>query len=149
MLALPRHARKPHRPRKGQRFEASKISRGGAITDENLAFIPGDWKIKPLRDQMIVKPMDVIHSRILIVPAGGAPVRGTVKAVGPGHYRTQYDSPDKHKRTKAWAGMQFIATEVRVGEVVLLDPHLRYEQFFWGDVLHIHCRQEDVAGIEQ
>lgn len=134
--------------RKGQRFENSRSERGVRMTDENLTFIPADWVIKPLRDQMVVEPTDVILSRILIIPPGGDPVRGIVKAIGPGHYRKQYDHRDKQKRTKVWEGVQFIPTEVRIGQEVLLDPNLKYEQFYWGDRLHLHCRQEDVAGIE-
>lgn len=134
---------------KGKRFEASKSERGVRMTDENLTFIPANFDIRPLRDQMIVEPLDVVHSRILIIPPGGDPVRGIVKAIGPGHYRKQYDHREKHKRTKVWEGMQFIPTEVKVGETVFLDPNLKFEQFFWGDRLHIHCRQEDVAYIER
>jgi hypothetical protein len=133
--------------RKGQRFEQSRTERGVRLTDENLTFIPATTKIRPLRDQMIVEPLDVIHSRILIVPSGD-PVRGICRAIGPGLYRKQYDSPDKHKRTKVWEGMQFIPTEVKCGQTVLLDPHLKYDEFYWGDRMHIHCRQEDVCGIE-
>ena len=130
------------------RFKPSRGERGVAMTDENLTFIPADVVIKPLRDQMIVEPVDVVHSRYLIVPSSGEPVRGIVRAIGPGHYRKQYDHRDKHKRTKVWEGMQFVPTEVKVGETVLLDPHLKFEPFFWGDVLHIHARQEDVCGVE-
>jgi co-chaperonin GroES (HSP10) len=140
--------RHPRKARKGTRFENSRSSRGGAISEENLTFIPADWHIKPLRDQMIVKPLDVVISKIIVLPHQGKPVRGIVKAIGPGHYPTQYDSQDKQKRTKSWAGMQFRATEVEVGQTVLLDPHLQYEEFYWGDQLHIHCRQEDVCGVE-
>lgn len=134
--------------RKGQRFEPSRTERGVRMTDENLTFIPADWKIKPLRDQMVVEPTDVVLSRILIIPPGGDPVRGVVKAIGPGFYPKQYDHRDKHKRTKVWEGTQFVPTEVRVGQTVLLDPHLKYEQFYYGDRIHIHCRQEDVCGID-
>lgn len=145
----PNREGKRNRPlRKGTRFENSRSERGVRMTDENLAFIPADMAIRPLRDQMIVEPLDVVHSRILIVPTQNDPVRGIVKAIGPGHYRTQYDHQDKQKRTKSWAGMRFIPTEVKVGQTVLLDPHLKFEQFYWGDRLHIHARQEDVCGIE-
>ena len=132
---------------KGKRFEASRCERGVRMTDENLTFIPAHFNINPMRDQMVVEPLDVVHSRILIV-RGGDPVRGIVKAIGPGLYRRQYDHPDKHKRTKVWEGMQFVPTEVKIGEVILLDPHLKFEQFYWGDVMHIHCREADVCGIE-
>jgi co-chaperonin GroES (HSP10) len=134
---------------KGKRYEPSKTERGVTMTDENLTFIPAGTHIRPLRDRMVVEPLDTVHSRFIIVPPGGDPVRGVVKAIGPGLYRKQYDSREKHKRTKVWEGMQFVPTTVKVGETVLLDPHLKYEQFFWGDILHIHAREEDVAGIEQ
>jgi hypothetical protein len=140
--------RRPKIKRKGQRIEQSKTDRGGRLTDENLVFVPLDCQIRPLRDRMIVEPLDVILSRILIVPRFGDPVRGVVKAIGPGLYRKQYDSAEKHKRTKVWEGMHFVPTTVQVGETVLLDPHLKYEEFFWGDRLHIHAREEDVCGIE-
>lgn len=134
--------------RKGQRFENSKSERGVRMTDENLTFIPATTKLRPLRDQMIVEPTDVVHSHILIVPKGGDPVRGICKAIGPGVYPKQYDSRDKHKRTKVWEGVQFVPTEIKLGQTVALDPNLKYEQFYWGDVMHIHCRQEDVAWVE-
>jgi hypothetical protein len=142
------HAKRSRTPRKGMRYQQSRTERGVRMTDENLTFIPASAQIRPLRDQMVVEPTDVIHSRYIIVPPGGDPVRGICKAIGPGHYRKQYDSKDKHQRTKVWEGVQFIPTEVQIGQTVLLDPHLKYEQFFWGDVLHIHCRQEDVCAVE-
>jgi hypothetical protein len=142
------HRQRARTPRKGMRYESSRTERGVRMTDENLTFIAAGVHIRPLRDQMVVEPLDVVHSRYIVTPPGGDPVRGIVKAIGPGLYRKQYDSKDKHKRTKVWEGMQFVPTEVKVGETVLLDPHLKFEQFFWGDVLHIHARQEDVCGVE-
>lgn len=133
-------------------FEASRTSRGGRLTNETLNFIPASLKIRPMRDQMIVQPVDIVHSRLLIVPPSGKPVRGKVLAIGPGVYPTQYDHRDKQKRTKSWAGMAFRPTEVKVGEIVHLGGMeiggYAFEGFFWGDRYCIHCREEDVCGIE-
>src|ERR1700682_723778 len=86
---------------KGKRYEPSKTDRGVTMTDENLTFIPANTKLRLLRDQMIIEPMDVLHSRILIIPPHTSVlVRGKVLAVGPGHYPLRYDHPEKHKRTK-------------------------------------------------
>jgi co-chaperonin GroES (HSP10) len=117
-----------------------------------MTFIPADTKLRPLRDQMIVEPLEVVHSRYLIIPEHGKPIRGTCRAIGPGHYRKQYDHPDKHKRTKMWEGTHYVPTEVKVGDIVHLGGAelggYAFEQFWWGDKLHIHCREADVAGIE-
>jgi hypothetical protein len=159
MLALPRHLRKPVRARKGQRFENSRTERGGRITEENLAFIPRDMKIHPLRDQIIVAPMDVVHSRVLIVPPHSSKlVRGKVMAAGPGHYPNGYldqwgnKNPPKHQRTAMVAGMVFVSMPVKVGDIVHLDGRntgkSAFEAFYWGDRYCIHARAEDVAGVE-
>ena len=109
---------------------------------------------------MIVAPLDVIHSRILIVPGTGKPMRGIVRAVGPGHYPTRYQDEHGHylpdwnraKRKKAAPGIRFVPTTVKVGDIVQMGgmEHGGYsfEAFFHGDVYCIHCREADVALIE-
>ena len=143
--------RKPTRiPRN---FVPSSTSRGGHLSIETIDFIPKETTIRPLRDQMIVEPLDVLHSRRLIIPPHSSKlVRGRVLAIGPGHYPNRYDHRDKHKRTKIMAGMVFVPTEVKVGQIVHLDGRnsgkSAFEAFFWGDTYCIHARQEDVAGVE-
>jgi co-chaperonin GroES (HSP10) len=132
---------------KGKRFVPSKTERGGHITDENLVFIPADWTLKPLRDQMIIEPLDVVQSRILVLPPQEKTLRGRVLAVGPGHYPTQYDHWDKKKRTKCWAGMAFVPAQTKIGDIVRLEG-FNSEGFFWGDKYCVHAREEDVAAVE-
>lgn len=110
-------------------------------------------KIRPLRDQIIVEPLDVWHSDTLIVIEPTKPVRGIVKAVGPGHYPKKYDHPDKSKRTKMWDSNVFQPTEVKVGDIVNLgSPQgargYSFQTLMWGDKLHIIAREADVCGIE-
>lgn len=153
MLSLPNRSSRPRTARKGKRFENSKTERGVRMTDENITFIPADTKLRPLRDQMIVEPLDVVHSRILIVPPHQSTlVRGKVIAAGPGFYPNRYDHPEKHKRTKVMAGTIYRPITVKVGEIVHLDGRQTgksaFEAFYWGDKYCIHCREEDVAGVE-
>ena len=148
MLALPRSVRRPKRQgRKGMRFDPSRDGRGVRLHEENLTFIPADTVLRPLRDQMIVEPLDVIQSRMLILPPTDKTLRARVLAVGPGHYPTQYDHPDKHKRTKSWAGYAFVPTQCKVGDIVRLEG-FNTDAFFWGDKYCVHAREADVAGIE-
>jgi hypothetical protein len=138
---------------KGKRFTPSRIDRGVTMTDENLTFIPHDVDLRCLRDQMIVEPIDVLHSRILIIPPHSSVlVRARVLRVGPGLYPNRYDHRDKHKRTRVMAGEVFRPTEVKEGQTVHLDGRQSgkdaFEAFYWGDIYCIHCREEDVAGVE-
>jgi hypothetical protein len=138
---------------KGKRYEPSMAGRGMTMTDENLTFIPAETQLRLLRDQMIIAPMDVLHSRILIIPPHSSVlIRGKVLAAGPGYYPNRYDHSEKHKRTKVMAGTVFVPMSVKVGDVVHLDGRQTgksaFDAFYWGDKYCIHCRQEDVAGVE-
>ena len=141
-----------HREVKRRHFQHSRTERGMALTCETIDFIPESCNLRPLRDQMIVQPIDVVHSRILVVREFGSKlVRAKVLAIGPGHYPNHYDGP-KGKRTKMMAGTVFVPTEVKVGQIVHLDGRQTgrsaFDSFYWGDKYCLHARQEDVAGIE-
>jgi hypothetical protein len=152
--------RKPLPRRKGQRFEASTTSRGGRITLENLTFIPAHTQLRLLRDQIIVAPLDVVHSRYLLVRSDSSTlIRGKIVGAGPGHYPNYYldkhgrKNPPRHERAQVCAGMTFVPNPVRVGDVVHLDGRntgkSAFDAFYWGDQYCIHARAEDVAGIEE
>jgi hypothetical protein len=131
--------------------QPSNTGRGVRFGGETLAIIPADNVLRPLRDQLIVEPLGVMHSRYILVVDSNKPVRGIVKAAGPGCYPKKYDHAEKHKRSKMWDSKRFQPTEVKVGDVVELGgaEHGGYsfESFWWGDVLHLHCREADVCGI--
>lgn len=132
-------------------MQPSRTARGGRIGGETTTFVPADALIRPLRDQMIVEPLAVVYSRHILVDIRTKPMRGIVKAIGPGHYPKKYDHHLKHKRTKMWESKRFQPTELKVGDVVELggaEIHgYAFETFYWGDVLHLHCREADVAGV--
>ena len=148
-----------HSPVKRRHFQASKTERGLALSTETIDFIPGDTKLRCLRDQMIVEPIDIMHSRVLIIPPHQSKlVRAKVLAIGPGHYPNAYrdkegnKNPPKAKRAVMVAGMTFVPTEVKVGQIVHLDGRNTgkgaFDAFYFGDKYCLHCRQEDVAGYE-
>jgi co-chaperonin GroES (HSP10) len=125
--------------------------RSASLSHDSLTDVPADKQIRPLRDWMVVQPLEAKLSTVLYVHNTARPVRGIVKAVGPGCYPKRYDHPDKHKRTKMWASRAFRPTEVKVGDVVELGGidlgGYAFQAFRWGDVTHILCREEDVSGV--
>ena len=100
---------------------------------------------------MIVEPLEVEHSKTLFVKESHRPVRGIVRAIGPGHYPMRYNHPDKHQRSKMWLSTHFQPTEVQVGDTVELGGveygGYSFQTFVWGDKLHLICSERDVSGI--
>jgi hypothetical protein len=141
-----------HREVKKRHFQQSRTERGMALNPETIDFIPASCVIKPMRDQMIVEPIGIMHSRLIVVREFSSKlVRAKVLAIGPGHYPNRYNGP-KGKRTKIMAGTVFVPTEVKVGDIVHLDGRntgkSAFDAFYHGDKYCLHCREADVAGIE-
>ena len=128
---------------------------GGELSYASTTYIAPDEQIMPMHDYIVVEPLGVEHSAILTVIEHTKPLRGLVKAVGPGHFPLRYDHVDKHKRTKMWRSSVFQPTEVKVGDVVELgavriDGRIvgySFQQIQWGGKMHIMCREADVSGI--
>lgn len=105
-------------------------------------------RIRPLRDQIVVKPMEWNPSRTIQI-AGNTrrTLRGTVVAVGPGCYPKRYN----RDRSKTWDSKAFQRTEVKVGDVVELGgleiDGYSFPQVLIGNELHVICREADVAGV--
>lgn len=126
--------------------------RTAALSHDSLTDVPASAQIRCLRDWMVVEPLPIEHSKILEIVEDTRPVRGIVKAVGPGVYPIKYDHPDKHKRTKMSYSHVFRPTSVKVGDLVELgSPQdgrgYAFQTFRWGDVTHLLCREEDVSGV--
>lgn len=124
---------------------------GTRITHTPGTQVPADKAIRPLRDQIVVEPLKTVLSRDLIVIEHTLPLRGIVKAVGPGCYPKRYDHPEKHKRSKMWDSETFEPTTVKVGDVVELGGYdyqgYSFPSIYWGDKLHLICREQDVSGV--
>ena len=136
-------------------IKLSSNGRGGELSYETTTYIAPDEQIKPMHDYLVVEPLGVVHSNILEVIEHTKPLRGIVKAAGPGHYPLCYDHPEKHRRTKMWRSSVFQPTQVKVGDVVELgavkiDGRIvgySFQQIMWGGKMHIMCREADVSGI--
>lgn len=144
----------------------SPISYGTRIGNETCTIIPADAKIRPLRDQIIVEPLDWQPSKIILVAGTHTkPLRGIVRAVGPGVYPIKYLDqhgdrlPDwkRGARRQMVLSRHFRPTTVKVGDIVELgglelgtgtasDPHgYLHKTVIWGTTEMVICREEDVA----
>ncbi len=125
--------------------------RSAELSLEALTLIPADATIRPLRDHLIIEPLPIERSGLVEVVERIKPLRGRVKAVGPGHYPKRYDHPDKHRRSKMWDSESFQPTQVQVGDIVELGGYnyggYSFPQIRWGETTHLICREADVAGI--
>lgn len=124
------------------------MERGVRLGNETLTTVRADERIRPLRDQIVVEPLDWEPSKIIAVAYFGKPLRGIVRAAGPGRYPIKYDGP-KGKRTKKWDSKVFRPCDVKVGDVVEfggleLGGYL-HSTFWWGSTEMVLCREEDVA----
>ena len=121
---------------------------GTRIGNETITSIAAESNIKPLRDCIVIEPLAWRPSTALHVVYTGKPLRGVVRAVGPGCYRKRYDGP-KGNRTKSWDSRHFTPTDLQVGDVVELGGlELRgylFPTFRWGGKELILCREADVA----
>lgn len=136
------------------RAEIAKTSSlGGEISFKDRTSLSDDefGRVRMTRDNMIVEPLEVEYSAIIHVIRDTKPLRGIVKAVGPGHYPKRYDHPDKAKRTKVMDGKVFQPTQVKVGDTVELGGSeiggYAFQTVYIADKLHILCREADVCGI--
>ena len=125
--------------------------RGKRIDHRTTTLVPESEGIRALRDAIIVEPLEWVPSKILWAAYTGFPLRGLVKAVGPGTYPKRYDGP-KGRRTKMWESKSFRATEVKAGDIVELGGlelggYIGFTTFLWGSKEHLICREEDIVGI--
>ena len=133
-------------------------SPGARLRPETLCYIPADAKLRPLRDQIILEPLDITYSRYLYVHRDTKPLRGIAKAVGPGRYELGYKDAfgrrtnDRRKRVAIFETNIWIPMSVQVGDVLQLggaeQEGYAFETFYWGDILHLHCTERDICGIE-
>ncbi len=121
--------------------------RGVRIGNESLTFVPKGSKVRPLRDQVFVEPLEY-PSRIQVT--GFKTLRGIVRAIGPGCYPKLYDGP-KGRRSKSWLSKAFRPCDVKVGDTVELGGveigGYLFQSVRWGDKDCIICQEADIALI--
>jgi len=123
---------------------------GKRLGNETSTYVAKSQQIRPLRDHIIVEPIDWAPSQILKIVYHGKPLRGVVRAVGPGCHPLKYNGP-KGRRNKSWYSAIYQPTDVKVGDIVELGGlELRgylFHTFLWGSKEHILCREADVAMV--
>lgn len=128
----------------------SKAFGGAELSFKDRTDFPEGTKLRMLHDQMLVEPIDIPYSAIIYCINNNKPMRGIVRAIGPGHYPLKYNGP-KGKRTKSWRSKEFQPTECKPGDTVELGG-LQYggysfQTVYIGGKLHLICREADVCGI--
>ncbi len=109
---------------------------------------PAHTTLRPLRDHIVVKPLEWKPSKIIHIAGDSRkPLRGVVVAVGPGVYPWRYN----RDRSKRWESRQFRPTEVKPGDTVELggleNDGYSFPQVLIDNELHIVVREQDVCGI--
>jgi len=124
---------------------------GVRIGHESYDSVPAEAQVRPLRNQLIIEPIPWPFSNTIEVVYTGRPLRGKVRATGPGTYPKRYDGP-KGKRTRSWPSKQFRPCDVQVGDIVQLGGlslgGYLFTTFRWGDKECVVCTEDDVTAIE-
>lgn len=135
------------------------VNYGTRVGNELLTWIRADEQIRPLRDQIFIEPLPLDLNSSLEVIYRGKPVRGIIRAAGPGLYTFKYlDSLGNptHKRGDRKTRVlskHFRPCDVKVGDVVdiggldiggYLFPLIR-----WGAMDLVICREEDVCLVDE
>lgn len=131
------------------------VNYGTRIGNELLSFVRADEQIRPLRDQIVIEPLPLDLNTSLSVVYRGKPVRGIIRAAGPGRYPVKYldsqGNPTQRRgdRKTRILSKHFRPIDVKVGDVVdiggldiggYLFPLIR-----WGEMDVVICREEDIA----
>lgn len=120
---------------------------GVRISRKVADIIPATERIRPLRDQIVLKPLEWEPSKVIKVVYGGKTLRGEVLAVGPGVYPKQYN----RDRSKSWESKQFRKCDVKVGDIVELGGLEIHGYDFptvqWGNDTVVIVREADVTGV--
>lgn len=128
--------------------------RGATIERRTPDIIPSHERLRPIRDRILVKPLDWAPSKLLEVVRFGRPLRGIVKAVGPGDYRKRYRKNDKGERCGFEYTTTFVPTQVKPGDMVELGGLNIFDGqgYSFQDVMiegetHLLCTEKDVCAV--
>lgn len=110
--------------------------------------------LRPLRDQIILKPLEWRPSTVIEVAGNKRkPLRGEVIAIGPGRRVLKYWKNSKGERIKMGETGQVIPTEVKPGDIVEIggleiDGYKFPTQVIDG-VQYVICREADVCFVHE
>lgn len=139
--------------RRARAAQPYAYQRGAQLTPFTLEAIPGNVRLLPLGDRIIVEPFEHTLSAIILIVNERRPIAGVVRAIGPGTNPKKYDHPDKHRRTRFEYSRHFQPSVIEVGDVIELGAidgqGYAFETFQWGGRLHLHAREADIAAVHE
>jgi len=118
---------------------------------------PGET-LRMLRDNILLEPIDWQPSHVIDLVRFGRPLRGIVKAIGPGCYQKRWRYTTTKEGNRQRCGYQdtltFVPTEVKPGDIVELGGLNVFDGqgYQFQDVMiegktHLICREADVCGV--
>ncbi|CAB4121076.1 GroES chaperonin family [uncultured Caudovirales phage] len=122
---------------------------------ETVHSIPAGSRLRPLRDQIVVRPLEIKLSETIIADWSGKPSRGEVIAVGPGHYPNIHERGERHGQPyhTVRQSKHFSPTQLKPGDIVQLGGMgiggYLFQQIGIDGVDHVICREADVCLIEE
>lgn len=110
--------------------------------------------LRPLRDGILLEPLDWNPSHVIELVRFGRPLRGVVKAVGPGAYVKRYLKNEQGQRCAVRETKAFVPTEVKPGDIVELGGLNIFDGlgYQFQDVMlqgktHLLCTEKDVCVV--
>ncbi len=111
-------------------------------------------KLRPLRDNILIRPLKWEPSKLLEVVRHGRPLRGEVVAVGPGTHERKYKRDHAGQKVSYKLAKHFRRMEVKVGDTVEIGGLNAFDGLGYcftelnvnGETL-LMCQEADVCGI--
>lgn len=126
----------------------------GPFDSKTTDIVSQGEKIRPLRDGILLEPLDWNPSHVIELVRFGRPLRGIVKAVGPGCYQKRYTKNAEGQRASVRETAIFTPTEVKPGDVVELGGlnifdglGYKFQDVMVDGKTHLLCREADVCGV--
>lgn len=115
-------------------------------------------RLRPLRDGILLEPLDFQPNHVIELVRFGRPLRGIVRAVGKGAYekRWLYTTTETGNRQRCGYEdtMNFIPTQVKPGDVVELGGlnvfdglGYQFQDVMVDGKMHLLCSEKDVCGV--
>lgn len=123
-------------------------------SDTPIDYFPAGTKFRPLRDQIIVKPLGWQPSKVILIAGDKRkPLRGEVVFVGPGQRKKKYWKDRNGQRCKVGETGVVIPCEVKPGDIVELGGleinGYNFPQLVIGTEPHVLCQEQDVVFIHE
>lgn len=109
-------------------------------------------KLRPLRDQIILRPLEWRPSEVILIAGNKRkPLRGVVVAIGPGQRVKKYWRNSRGERVKMGETGQVIPTEVKAGDIVEIGgleiDGYKFPAVDIDGVRHVICQEQDVCFV--